>query len=298
MKQNQIPDVYHMYHYDALLPQIDWNTPPYNFWKQQKLWEPYERINQMFQIWALPSFGVWRDISNSVRQLESLNNYANLSNAILTYVPSLIHERTLSLWANDITTYLNEETYQNFLQNVEAALPFIQDESLTIDEEEIKEELNNDKEQKKSKEFIKRVFRGTLTDDDYKDNKFATYMMRVILWIVICISNKLLDTAYESAKKAIQVNYLPHQEEVTQIDYENYRLVTADVLNVRKKPSTESDIMGSLKCFNVVRIIEEVPYWYKVEYIDLANDVSIKGWIAKRYTEGLPSGIEKSITTK
>ena len=102
----------------------------------------------------------------------------------------------------------------------------------------------------------------------------------------------MLGDFYLSAKESIKTNYHFQQETPAQINYQNYRYITTDVL---KQTPIEAEMMETLKSLNVVRIIDEVPYWYKVEYIDLTNDISIKGWVAKRYTERFPDEINKMI---
>ena len=54
-------------------------------------------------------------------------------------------------------------------------------------------------------------------------------------------------------------------------------------MNVREKPSSESELIGKLYKYQCVRIIEKVPYWTKVEYINKKEEISIKGWVYSRY---------------
>ena len=72
----------------------------------------------------------------------------------------------------------------------------------------------------------------------------------------------------------------------------NAKLIS-DTLNVRKQPSTSSDIIGKLYYLNVVKIIESKPYWLKVEYVDLENDVHLTGWISKKYAKDFSKETEK-----
>jgi len=63
----------------------------------------------------------------------------------------------------------------------------------------------------------------------------------------------------------------------------SYVQVDATELNVREKPSSESELIGKLYKYQCVRIIEKVPYWTKVEYINKKEEISIKGWVYSRY---------------
>ena len=56
----------------------------------------------------------------------------------------------------------------------------IEDEDIKVDDKEIEEELKSDKGQKKSKNIIQKVLRDTLIDEDYKNNPFVVYVIRVI----------------------------------------------------------------------------------------------------------------------
>lgn len=73
------------------------------------------------------------------------------------------------------------------------------------------------------------------------------------------------------------------KDEQQKLYTESYVQVDATELNVREKPSVESKLIGKLYRYQCVRIIEKVPHWTKVEYINKKEEISIKGWVYTRY---------------
>lgn len=73
------------------------------------------------------------------------------------------------------------------------------------------------------------------------------------------------------------------KDEQQKLYTKSYVQVDATELNVREKPSSESELIGKLYKYQCVRIIEKVPYWTKVEYINKKEEISIKGWVYSRY---------------
>jgi len=89
----------------------------------------------------------------------------------------------------------------------------------------------------------------------------------------------ILDNIKEEIEKAEILRYI-----LPENDYNNFRIITTDVLNIRREHSTNSDIIGKLYYLNVVKVIDSYPYWLKVEYRDINNDIKITGWICTKYT--------------
>jgi len=67
-------------------------------------------------------------------------------------------------------------------------------------------------------------------------------------------------------------------------EYKGYRVVTADVLNLRQKPIMKSHIIAKLNRGKLVRVIQKNKNWTKVEVEDpdLSNE-KIIGWVFTRY---------------
>ena len=66
---------------------------------------------------------------------------------------------------------------------------------------------------------------------------------------------------------------------------DNARYVIAEALNVRKGPSKNHDIQITLKYGTVVKVIDKINYWTKIEYKDKQNGISLEGWVYTRYLE-------------
>lgn len=71
--------------------------------------------------------------------------------------------------------------------------------------------------------------------------------------------------------------------EINKNSISNYRIVTADLLNVREAPSRKSGKMGLLELNTPVILHETKKDWSSVEYKDESNQVYIKGWVFTRY---------------
>lgn len=63
---------------------------------------------------------------------------------------------------------------------------------------------------------------------------------------------------------------------------EKCRIVDVTELNVRESYSKDSKIIGKLYYLQLVKELEKVPYWTKIEYIDIENDIKIIGWVSTR----------------
>ena len=62
-----------------------------------------------------------------------------------------------------------------------------------------------------------------------------------------------------------------------------YRFVSVNVLNVRMKPSQQSQLIGKLYLGDIVTIVRKKKNWTLVEFIDVENEISITGWVFTRY---------------
>ena len=72
----------------------------------------------------------------------------------------------------------------------------------------------------------------------------------------------------------------------------NLKIITADILNVREQPNSKSEVIYQLNSFDIVPVINEQPYWYEIKYIDLSDNQTKTGWIAKKYTKDYFSTLE------
>ena len=214
---------------------------------------------------------------NSLNQI----NYNVLNEKLISAFDKL-NNSTLYSWVDNIYDHLDTNSYSTFTENIQNIAPAITLEDFEIDDNT----LINDSATHLSDSFIAKLFTGTLSyDDDIKNNKLAAFILIIVFWFVSSLISFILEDGYTYAKNYFLNNFLNVKEVITAEDYKNYRIVITDILNVRKQPSTNSDIIGKLYYLNVIKIIDSKPYWLKVEYIDTENNVHLTGWISKKYTK-------------
>ncbi len=130
-------------------------------------------------------------------------------------------------------------------------------------------------------ELVLKASTGTMEFSDIKKHPIISVSLILIMYIIF---NLIIPDIFSSAKQYIKENYFSNKVEVSENDYNNFRIITTDVLNIRREHSTNSDIIGKLYYLNVVKVIDSYPYWLKVEYRDINNDIKITGWICTKYT--------------
>lgn len=130
-------------------------------------------------------------------------------------------------------------------------------------------------------ELVLKASTGTMDFLDIKKHPVKSVSLLLIMYIIF---NLIIPDIYSSSKQYIKNNYFTTKTEIVEEDYNKFRIVTTDILNVRKDHSTNSDIIGKLYHLNVVKVIDTYPYWLKIEYKDVNNDIQITGWICTRYT--------------
>ena len=106
--------------------------------------------------------------------------------------------------------------------------------------------------------------------------------------LLVALTTILAQVKYEietTFNEYVEDNKLTEKTKVEQqkLYTESYVQVDATELNVRENPSVESKLIGKLYKYKCVRIIEKVPHWTKVEYINKKEEISIKGWVYTRY---------------
>lgn len=66
-----------------------------------------------------------------------------------------------------------------------------------------------------------------------------------------------------------------------------YRLVSADILNVRLKPSNKATVLGKLYFGQVVMLVEKNRDWVLISWSDEDKGLALQGWVFSRYVEKL-----------
>lgn len=122
---------------------------------------------------------------------------------------------------------------------------------------------------------------------------------QIIIWILDHIFVALVVTIMGNVYTADIQNFLStsplrSKREVTQTiknlpqgiyvnEFKGFRVVTADVLNIREKPNMKALIIGKVKRGNLVRIIQKKKNWTKVEVENSDSDSAEIGWVTTRH---------------
>lgn len=248
-----------------------------------------EKLNSAFNSLNQINYNTLNEkLSSAFNSLNQINY--NVLNEKLISAFDKLNNSTLYSWFDNIYDHLDTNSYSTFTENIQNIAPAITLENFEIDDNT----LINDSATHLSDSFIAKLFTGTLSyDDDIKNNKLAAFILIIAFWFISSLGSFILGDSYTYAKNYLKNNFLNEKEVITTEDYKNYRIVITDILNVRKQPSTNSDIMGKLYYLNVIKIIDSKPYWLKVEYIDTENNVHLTGWISKKYTKDFSEETEK-----
>ncbi len=204
-----------------------------------------------------------------------------------------ILNKTLSSQLKSITNV----AYDNLLKCDFSALKSLQQSILNINITNLKidslnftnsgniiyenEEYTPEQVNSTTSELVLKASTGTMEFSDIKKHPVKAISLLIIIYIIFSL---VIPEIFSSSIQYIKANYFSDKSTISESDYTNFRIVTADVLNVRRNHSTDSDIIGKLYCLNVVKVIETYPYWLKIEYKDVNNNIQITGWICKKFT--------------
>lgn len=142
--------------------------------------------------------------------------------------------------------------------------------------------------------FIKLIFIGVIVD------LIVKIISKHLIPLLICLPSIILpqvqekiDTIVDKAATKDQkhtVRTLKKNSDSTDNELhllKDYRYVTADLLNVREKPSKSSKKMGQLRLGQAVRLIKKTKDWTLVEYVrkDTDGEIVLQGWVFQRYID-------------
>ena len=122
---------------------------------------------------------------------------------------------------------------------------------------------------------------------------FQTYILPIIIGI---ISAMIYDLAVKPSLEDVNINTqkMVIKKEIVQQVKEyipnprvraDYRIVKADVLNVREGKSRSTKVIASLKFGEVVEIIRKEKNWCLIKRYNSENETYIQGWVFTRYLE-------------
>lgn len=137
-------------------------------------------------------------------------------------------------------------------------------------------------------EDIDKATREIATNSSISKDKKQSILQKIILFILSAYICGIIGQAGAETYTYLKDRFLGIYEDVQSSNNEdNYfnekcRIVDVTELNVRKSYSKDSKIIGKLYYLQLVKELEKVPYWTKIEYIDIENDIKIIGWVSTR----------------
>lgn len=241
----------------------------------------------------------YSSISTSMASLaEKLSqfDYLSVSNASILAIEKLSNSNNIllsnsvaSLQQNLSKLAITEDRFHSFMDNFEkisnsASLDELDFDSISY--EESKEIASS------SKEIIEKITTGTLEYSDVKNNKPKIYCIIILNFLLTFIFNYILTLGLDTIREH-NSNINISEDKVLSSEYDiNLKIITADILNVREQPNSKSKVIYQLNNFDIVPVINEQPYWFEIKYIDLSDNQTKTGWIAKKYTKDYFSTLE------
>lgn len=213
---------------------------------------------------------------------DSFNNYLESTiDKIAVLNNSLLYTSMESINKKIIDILNQENNFSTLLSNFNTLSTSIDLDSLDI--ADISEEetiaINTS-----SSEIIEKVMTGTLEYNDVKNNRSLTYSLILLKFLIATIVayflGKGLDYFFETHH---DTKIITDSNIITQYS-DNLKIITANKLNVRENPNTTSKVIYQLEHFEVVKVIDSKPYWFKIQFIDSINNTTLIGWISKKYT--------------
>jgi hypothetical protein len=227
-------------------------------------------------------------INNSISSLAekiATVNYSAIDNSITKLSETLISNSYFSSLGDQLLNMpLDRLKFNSFVENFESISVNIDLENINYDDMpcEKLEEIKTSPVQ-----LIEKIITGTLDYNDIKSNRLLVYpllFIRIIIAFAITyLLTKNLDQLIDNNKNESCVNTEINSSQYNNLDL-NLKIIITDKLNIRESPSTQSDIKGTLSNFDIVKVINQFPYWFEIEYIDLKYNETKTGWISKKYT--------------
>lgn len=137
-------------------------------------------------------------------------------------------------------------------------------------------------------EDIDKATKEIATSSSISKVKKQSILQKIILFILSAYIWGIIGQAGAETYTYLKDRFLGIYEDVQSSNNEdNYfnekcRIVDVTELNVRESYSKDSKIIGKLYYLQLVKELEKVPYWTKIEYIDIENDIKIIGWVSTR----------------
>lgn len=214
------------------------------------------------------------------------NSIASLGEKLSKNSYSSLNDSVISLGKKLSKISISENAFRSFMDNFEklSDSTYLEEFDLTSISYEDSQNIKSS-----SKEIIEKIITGTLEYSDVQNNRPKIYCIIIIKSLLTFILTYMLTIGLDSLiKNSLSNNPSSENISFNSIGYENninLKIITTDNLNVRNEPSTKAEILYQLEILDIVCVINEQPYWYEIQYIDLSDNESKTGWIAKKYTK-------------
>jgi len=203
--------------------------------------------------------------------------------------PSLVNFRAIT---ESISSFADRISIQEFDINSDGSIS-VDEQSITISE--LSDAVHNFFDGITENYSLESVFNSL--------EKLAKPVQRIALWVL----NRIIITFFVGILAGFSVPYLQDYfdspplrsrreviqtiknlpQEIDLSEYKGYRVVTAEVLNLREKPNMKSFTIRKLKRGKLVRVIQKRKNWSKVEAEHSDSHNTDIGWVATRYIEPL-----------
>ena len=237
------------------------------------------------------SIAAWRGISEpmaNVREMISSNlpaNYADVIGSIvseiegssgLNYLKSIAFDVGHDLTVSD-DGYISFASKQIAVQELQTLSQQIIADTALGDSSSLEDSINN-------------LIAEIRAQKDPLIQKILIWLLYpIIVGVILSIVNPISEhyvSSYFKYDKRMQEKKLKSMAKnvVSDLDaLRSIRYVGADHLNVRAKPSQQSESIGVLKFASAVIVLERRKSWTLVEWRDVENNTSIQGWVFSRY---------------
>ncbi len=231
-------------------------------------------------------------INNSMASLaEKLSkiDYHSLNNSMLSFTERLskcsnplLNNSVASLHQKLSKLAITEDQFRSFMNNFKSFSDVVSLDELDFDSISNEDSMEIESS---SKQIVEKVLTGTLECSDVQNNKPRIYCIIIINFLLTFILNYMLTLGLDSIRENFKTSNSSENTSLSSEESINLKIITTDNLNVRQTPTTKSEIIYQLETFDIVYVINEQPYWYEIKYIDLSENQSKTGWIAKKYTK-------------
>lgn len=120
--------------------------------------------------------------------------------------------------------------------------------------------------------------------------KKITEKYPITIGIILFIIHALFESFTEEPKNIYNYNYYYNTtinnnftNDTSQEFFDNARFVVANKLNLREGPDKSYKVISVLEQGMIVKVIDKVKHWTRIEYINKEDNIQVKGWVYTRY---------------